>query len=257
MMKTLFKISSKKKAKITFIGVGSAFTKKNYNSSFILETNDKKLLVDCGRTCPEALLEQEIKWHDIDAVYISHAHADHIGGLEEFAFTRMFVPPKIDKPVLFCESKTLKDLWEHSLKGGLEPGKNRDMLLDDYFDPRYVDEKFTWQEIDFEIFPVNHLMKSYGLAFEVGDDSILFSSDSTFDSAELKKRYEDATIIFQDCETSKGKSGIHAHYSELKELSKEIKEKMWLYHYQDGELPSFKDDGFAGFINVGQTFEVG
>jgi hypothetical protein len=30
---------------------------------------------------------------------------------------------------------------------------------------------------------------------------------------------------------------------------------MWLYHYQDGPLPDAKADGFAGFVNQGQTFE--
>jgi len=30
---------------------------------------------------------------------------------------------------------------------------------------------------------------------------------------------------------------------------------MWLYHYQDGELPAAVADGFAGFVAKGQVFE--
>ena len=58
--------------KLTFIGVGSAFTRKNYNSGAVLEVPalapeygdialpvalpPQRLLIDCGRTAPEAPL---------------------------------------------------------------------------------------------------------------------------------------------------------------------------------------------------------
>jgi len=58
-----------------------------------------------------------------------------------------------------------------------------------------------------------------------------------------------------DCEIST-RSGVHAHFDELKELPSYIKEKMWLYHYGDEELPNAEAAGFAGFVKKGQMFEL-
>jgi hypothetical protein len=47
---------------------------------------------------------------------------------------------------------------------------------------------------------------------------------------------------------------VHAHFSELRDLSPEIKAKMWLYHYQPGPKPDAVAEGFAGYVNVRQQF---
>jgi hypothetical protein len=64
-----------------------------------------------------------------------------------------------------------------------------------------------------------------------------------------------ADIIFQDCETAPFESGVHSHYGKLKTLPDKMKQKMWLYHYQDGDLPDARGDGFRGFVVKGQRFD--
>jgi glyoxylase-like metal-dependent hydrolase (beta-lactamase superfamily II) len=242
--------------KITFIGTGSAFSKNHGNSSAIIEADGRKLLIDCGRTVPDALPATGMRWHDIDALYVSHAHADHAGGIEEFAFARMFIPPVI-KPSIFGEKKMLEDLWSHTLSGGLQPGIGRTFSLTDYFEPTYVDTEFHWQGTNFRLLRVLHIMDSYGLYFTPpsGQD-VMFTSDARFDFGTTHTHYEAASIIFQDCETSPRPSGVHAHYSDLRTLNDETRQKMWLYHYQDGNLPDAQADGFAGFVEKGQVFEL-
>jgi hypothetical protein len=41
----------------------------------------------------------------------------------------------------------------------------------------------------------------------------------------------------------------------LKTLEPEIRAKMWLYHYAD-KIPTFKEDGFMGFVEKGQEFDL-
>jgi hypothetical protein len=83
-----------------------------------------------------------------------------------------------------------------------------------------------------------------------------------FQPMRVMSEYDNSDIIFQDCETydwqtGKSKSGVHAHYRELLTLPEEIRSKMWLYHYQDARpLPDAKADGFAGFVEQGQVFEL-
>ena len=245
--------------KLTFIGVGSAFSKKNYNSNMVLSSGTRRMMIDCGRTAPEALAEAGLNWGDINAVYISHPHSDHAGGLEELAFMRKFVFKDKGKPRLIGHQDMLADLWEHTLKGGLGVDKSNPhsytLTADDYFavDPAHVKRTFQFEGVDFRLIPNEHIMPSYGLAFEVDDKPVYISTDALVRDAGF---YKDFDMIFHDCEVGQFKSGVHAHYTELKELPDEIREKTWLYHYQDNTLPDAKADGFAGFVTKGQSFDL-
>jgi len=78
--------------KVKVIGCGNAFSMLNGNQSFLITGVDngveKNMLVDCGSRIPVSLYQQNIDLKTIDAIYISHAHGDHVGGLEELALSR-------------------------------------------------------------------------------------------------------------------------------------------------------------------------
>jgi hypothetical protein len=76
-----------------------------------------------------------------------------------------------------------------------------------------------------------------------------------------------ADVIIQDCETSPFKSGVHAHYEDLKTLPENVKQKMILVHYQDNILnqdgtlkqewsTKRAEDKFGGFGTKGLEYEV-
>ncbi len=67
--------------KVTFLGAGSAFSRKHGNSNLLIESGGIKLLIDCSRFCPPTLEEYGLSSSDITHIFISHLHADHIGGL--------------------------------------------------------------------------------------------------------------------------------------------------------------------------------
>jgi len=104
--------------KFTILGAGSAFSLKNYQPNLLLEQNDSRLLIDAGGDIRFSLRDVGLSSANIDAVYITHLHNDHIGGMEYIAFTTFFNPNKIP-PKLFCHKLLLEDLWSNSLKGGL------------------------------------------------------------------------------------------------------------------------------------------
>jgi hypothetical protein len=111
--------------KITFAGVGSAFTDQRYYQSNMVITSSssgKRLLIDCGGDARFSLGELGATNANIgewaDGVYISHLHADHIGGLEWLGFCTYF-NPKAPKPKLFIVDTLIDELWD-SLKGGMQ-----------------------------------------------------------------------------------------------------------------------------------------
>jgi ribonuclease BN (tRNA processing enzyme) len=303
--------------KIKVIGCGNAFSNENFNQSFLLEENGRKLLIDCGYQVQAALKHSGYKVTDIDDIYVSHPHADHIGCLEWFAFNRydwMTLPkPRIFKdfkmtkaPVLYCEAGLMQSLWDKSLSGGLESMEGFTAKLDTFFDTRPidVDEGFDWQGYHFKLIQQIHIMAgskfmpTYGLLIiKEGHKTVYFTTDSQHCSpSQVEVFYNEADLIFQDCELTPFFSNVHANYLQLaghdeansRKLDKSIRNKMWLSHYQDfynhnqkmvvGKTPySFYQDpekrpgvnfiefgwdaqalfdGFAGFIKLGQEFEI-
>lgn len=255
-------------AKLTFLGTGSAFTppwEGNYQSNMIVEApSGKKLLVDCGTHAHMALHELGLSILDIDGIFVSHQHADHIGGLEEAAFKTYF-NPAAHKPKLFCNGRMMEFLWNESLKGGLASlqGKNAD--LSEYFDTRPIARKgsFVWEGIEFQTVRTVHIVDafdfvpSFGLMFALpGGPRHFITTDTQFAPNQMLDFYKMSDVIYQDCETAPFKSGVHAHYNELVTLPAEVKAKMWLYHYNPGALPDAVADGFAGFAKKGQVFDI-
>lgn len=258
----------KAKMKLLFIGSGSAFivNNNNFNSNMLLinENNNEKLLIDCGSDARHALAELGFCYRDISNVYISHLHADHVGGLEWLALTSIF-DSKCDKPILYANTYIMKTLWEHSLQGGLSTIQGVKTDLNYFFNTKETnrDGCFEWQNILFQTVQTIHVvdnytyMPSFGLIFSINGQKIFITTDTQFAPNQLYDFYRDSDIIFQDCETLDTPSGVHSSFKELCTLDSSIKSKMWLYHYNcDYEsLPDAKAAGFCGFVKKGQVFE--
>ena len=267
--------------KIRVLGCGSAFSTDNMNQQFLLTEGGRTLLVDCGYATPFVLKRAGIKIQEIDDIYISHAHADHIGGLEFVAFN---VYDFMNKPRSWQEHKAalaagrkgkpfprligdyllLKEVWEKSLRGGLESIEGFLATMDTFFEttPIYENGSLDWQGWKLEtvqqvhVVSGNHIMHTYGVMLsKPGHKTVYLTTDTQYNSPrQADTFYTKADIIFQDCETMgvnmKDRkyifgSKVHASYAELAAgfanvnnmvLSAEIRAKMLLSHYQDHVL---------------------
>lgn len=266
---------------ITFLGVGGAFAPLSRGNSNMMITSDsgKIMMVDFGTTAPY-IYRDEMKrdFGDIDALYVTHAHADHVGGMELLAFHRYFLPKKINNAVskikLFCAKSLMSELWENTLRGGLESLQGKIMNMTDYFDCHPVEDNasFQWEGYDFTPIQTVHIRSgyiikhSYGLAIRKiyyndttsyvyhNEYDAYITSDTMFDMG-LIDYYNNAKVIFHDCETGSHRSIVHPNYEDLKKLSQNVRNKMWLYHHND-EVPTVKEDGFLGFVQKGQEFTI-
>jgi len=250
--------------KLQFLGSGSAFTVngQNWQSNMLIESlSGKRLLIDCGSDIRFSLSEQGLSPKHIDAIYISHLHADHVGGMEWLGFATHFGPSK-QHPKLFGNDEVLDDLWEHSLSGGMSGIQGAIANLGTYFDVQKTigEGQFAWEGVTFQMVDVQHIddgtrqLPSYGLEFSLNGKQAFLTTDTQFTPQKLFKHYEASDIIFHDCETIAPHTPVHAHYDELTQLPAHIRAKIWLYHYQPGSLPDAVADGFQGFVVKGQTF---
>jgi len=249
---------------IRFIGVGSLNAGPGmYHSNVVITSRSgRKMLIDCGGDARFSLAESGLGPLDLDAVYVSHLHADHVGGLEWLAFTTHFQGRR-KGPVLLSEEQTMKTLWNSSLCGGLGRVQGRGMVLEDYFHcrPLLAGEPFFWEDIRFTMHRMPHIENgacshsSYGLFLEERG-RVFITTDTQFVPEFITETAESADLIFHDCETSSVCSRVHAHYEQLRTLPPPVKNKIWLYHYQEGHRYLPAEDGFRGFVAKGQEFRL-
>ncbi|MGI0486620.1 MBL fold metallo-hydrolase [Pantanalinema rosaneae CENA516] len=250
---------------LLFLGSGSAFTVgvDNFHSNMLLTTDQgKSLLIDCGSDIRFSLHAAGMSYLDVTDIYISHLHSDHVGGLEYVGFTRKF-DPRCDRPRLYLNAKIAAELWDRTLSGGMRSLHQEIAELDTFFDVRPVEQQgsFVWEGIRFQLVQMIHvhngvdLMPTYGLWFELHGRKIFISTDTQLCLDQNQAIYEAADLIFHDCEISQFPTPVHSHYQELVTLADHLRQKMWLYGYQPGELPDAVADGFQGFVKRGQVFE--
>ena len=246
---------------IEWVGTGSAFNPALGNTSFLVygPGSDRVLLVDCGTLTPSRL--QESGWFDrVTDLAITHAHADHIGGIESFSLFRYFVKGDRgdDRRRLHLASDAFaRNLWEHSLRGGMgiiQDADRRvyDATLDTYFQVSVSQEVRIPGLPAFRFVPTPHVaaMPNWAIRFENG---VYYSGDT------VETPPHDADLIFQDCQFNEdGPSAVHITYRELREtVPPEIKARMHLVHLSEAYHDhNAKADGFAGFVMPGQRFEV-
>ncbi len=253
--------------KLIFLGSAAAFTldANNFQSNMLLVAdNGRKLLIDCGTDIRWALNMINVHHADIDAVYVSHLHADHIGGLEWLGFsTKFFQNGQGQKPTFFAHEDITTSIWDESLRGGLSSLQNEVATLDSFFKTHPIGKEntFTWEGVEFTLVKTKHVkmndryMPSYGLYFEINGCKIFLTTDAILWPEVFNFYYHKADIIFHDCETLPGRTNAHANYMDLINLPPEVKSKIWLYDYNDGQLPDCKKDGFLGYIVRGQEFK--
>lgn len=249
---------------IHFIGTGSAGTLENFQSNSIIKPRTKRMLVDAGGDIRHALHAAGYdarSLSDIDAVYVSHLHTDHIGGLEHLCFGTLFGSKK--KLTLYASHNIVDRIWE-TIRNGVRSIQGRIMEMKDYFDvvPIPPNGSFVFDGTRFQLVQTIHIMDgfeiaySYGLLFTAPNGQRVFhTTDTQFAPRQIETFYNNSDIIFHDCETGPV-SGVHAHYNDLKTLPAETKAKMWLYHYNDGVKPDATADGFAGYIEKGKIFDL-
>lgn len=101
--------------KLTILGSGTSVPHpKRSSSGFWLETENGSILLDCSASAVHQMARENCDWANLDAIWISHFHLDHVGGIAPFLFGTKYAPEtrKREKPLKIFGAKGLKKLVE-------------------------------------------------------------------------------------------------------------------------------------------------
>ncbi|MBK6292513.1 MAG: MBL fold metallo-hydrolase [Ignavibacteria bacterium] len=248
---------------IVFLGTGTAFARRLFQTNLLIIKGEEHVLVDFGMTGPQALQALGLTGMDIRTILPTHSHSDHIGGLEYLTLVNryMAVPSGKEKLNMIITDVYRPILWDLSLRGGLEyneqNAEGRRLSYDDLYtthvpqqiasEPRSI-FSIDMNGIKLELFHTNHIpgeadspkdaFVTYGLLI---DDRVFFSGDTKFDRDLIDMYADRSEIMFHDASMTPNQ--VHAWVEDLRGIPEEIRRKMYLVHYQD----EMTDDDAADF----------
>jgi ribonuclease BN (tRNA processing enzyme) len=169
--------------RLVVLGSGSTVPHpRRTSSAYWLETSGGNILLDCSATAPSRMAACGVTWPDLDAIWISHFHMDHVGGLGPLFAGIKHAPQMKERtrPITIYGPEGTAKLFD-----GLS--SVRDYKLREQPFPVEVVEVEELQE--FEIVPgveavamsTPHTPESHAIHIRDGETTLMYSADTGFD----------------------------------------------------------------------------
>lgn len=79
--------------KLTVLGSGSSVPHPQRSSSgYWVDADPGSILLDCSPSAIHRMAQENLPWQELDAIWISHFHLDHVGGLAPLLFATKHAP---------------------------------------------------------------------------------------------------------------------------------------------------------------------
>jgi ribonuclease BN (tRNA processing enzyme) len=220
------------------LGVGDAFSAVHYSSSYALRAEGRWLLVDCPHPIRKMMREASVRSEvaldvdGVDAVVLTHLHADHVSGVEDLGFFSYFVLGR--RARIAAHPEVARRLWDGHLAGGMERlgtagGASTEKTFDDYFELVSLDDTRPVQIGPFQIEcrRTHHHVPTTALRVSAAGRAVGFSADTTFDPDLI------AWLAAADLVVHEAGFGIHTPLERLAALPEETRSRMRLAHFPD------------------------
>ena len=193
--------------KLIVLGSGTSVPHAQRTSSaYWLETSSGSLLLDVSPDAAHRMAKERLDWANLDAIWISHFHLDHLGGLAPFLFGTKWAPQTQQR----C--KPLKVFGPAGIKTLLQ-------AFDQANNYRLLHQPFAIEVIEmepgsgFEILPAlnavtfttPHTRESLAIRLTDNDGTSLVYTSDTGPSEGLAVFAKDADVLLLECSFRRNK----------------------------------------------------
>ena len=218
--------------KIVFFGSSHGVPEPNRKcSSIMLETGEKRYLIDVGTDVTEQLITRNIPLKEISAIFVTHMHGDHVNGLIPFvnlcnwaykdADPQIFLPGDVDA------AKAAVEAWLRCL--------NSVSLREFRYEQVKCGQVYDDGVIKVTAFATKHIAASYAYLVEAEGKRVLFSGDlSAHPQVDFPREVFEQPVDLAICES--------AHFEATEYLpifqGNENLKRLCFNHYSDRHLAS-------------------
>ena len=245
--------------KLIVLGSGTSVPHQHRCSSgYRLETESGNVLLDISADAPHRMAEEELDWSNLDAIWISHFHLDHMGGLAAFLIATRVAPQtkRRAKPLTIYGPKGFGNILNAM------DASNHYRLLQQPFPVELVELE---EEGDFQILPgleastISTLHTDESLAIRLKDKSgsvLVYTSDTGYSNS-LIDFAKNASLLLMECSFHKAKPvAKHLELSEAMQLAEECNPQMLVLTHLYAEWDGIDLAEEARNLWAGETIEA-
>jgi ribonuclease Z len=173
---------------VTLLGTGAPPpVMERFGPSTLVEAGSRRFLFDVGRGTLQRLTQLNVRWQDVDGVFLTHLHSDHVVGFPDLWLTGWLVGDRRDRPLRVWGPEGTSKMMSH-LKDAYEYDI-RIRLLDDKTSPegvviiaKDIREGVIFDEAEVKVtaFEVNHepVTPAFGYRVDYRGRAIVLSGDT-------------------------------------------------------------------------------
>lgn len=190
--------------KVTIIGTSSAYpTKDNPTSSYLIHTEEGNILLDCG-SGSMMVLDELINLEELDYIFISHKHPDHIADLGVLQHRRL-IKKSMDKNLSDLQ---IYGMFEDAIKNEIESINSSQVIN------LSVVENIGPFTAHFH--KTNHPVEAYAIRLEMSGKSIVYTSDTAY-CEDLIEFSKDTDLLITESSLYPGMDGAKSGHMTINE----------------------------------------
>ncbi len=213
---------------ILFLGTAAAFGSLGRNlSSHLVKYEKMNLLLDAGPSVVSRLKKHKLSPADLDLIYVSHLHGDHLLGLVFIALEFVYLNPPSDPLPLYLPNGG-KDALEAVIRI-VYPGMDQ-KGWQDHFEFR-TENSWFFNGVEFRTFPADHEANARLLLVKTRDGTLGYTGDTGPRSEYLWNHIFTADSVITECTTFDRSIPHHLNFQEIsKRQSKISANRIYLVH---------------------------
>ena len=217
-------------AKIKMLGTGHGFVFDIYNTCFLLENDNKFLLVDTGGGAEivRRLKHFNVELKDVHNIFVSHCHTDHILGLMWMLkrMSKLFVSEKYEgKLNIYCNSEVAEAI--PSIYSHLFPA-SRVEAITKYIDMHILSDGEEFETIGLKFKAIDTMAKKnslLGFEVDINNKRLCFLGDEEC-NPEIYEKIRNADYVMHEAFCLDSEKEIFKPYEKKHSTVKSVCEKM-------------------------------